>query len=199
MVKKINSGAIVGIAIGVAVVIMAVILLGNSSTGFSRLSASDLSTSSQFQLSYSFGADFYTEMFGVTYNVLQQLVAMSKDNASNIASATNSIVSGVSNGLSQVVRMLAFVILAIGAGIVGLSFSKLFVWVPIDQQNAFAPLMSSPENVPPVASIPVSSPEPEEVKEELPEEIPSETAPSKSEVQDSVEVSTDEEIPPEAE
>ena len=199
MKKQINSGAIVGIAIGIAVIIMAVVLLGNSSAGFSHLSASDLSTSSQFQLSYSFGADFYTEIFGVTYNVLQQLVAMSKDNASNIASATNSIVSGVSNGLSQVVRMLAFVILAIGAGIVGLSFSKLFVWVPSDQRNAFAPLMNSPENVPPVASIPVSSPEPEKVKEELPEEIPSESAPSEGKVQDSVEVSTDEEIPPEAE
>ena len=105
MVKKVNSGAIVGIAIGVAVIILAVVLLGNSSVGFNRLSASDLSTSSQFQLSYSFGADFYTEMFGVTYNVLQQLVAMSKDNAANIASATNSIVSGVSNGLSQIVRI----------------------------------------------------------------------------------------------
>ena len=64
MVKKVNSGAIVGIAIGVAVIILAVVLLGNSSVGFNRLSASDLSTSSQFQLSYSFGADFYTEMFG---------------------------------------------------------------------------------------------------------------------------------------
>jgi hypothetical protein len=201
MVKKVNSGAIVGIAIGVAVIILAVVLLGNSSVGFNRLSASDLSTSSQFQLSYSFGADFYTEMFGVTYNVLQQLVAMSKDNAANIASATNSIVSGVSNGLSQIVRMLAFVILAIGAGVIGLSFSKLFVWIPSDQQNAFAPILSSPENMPSATSAPLSSSEPEkaEAEEELPEECINEPALSKDEEQSSDETGTDEEEPPEAE
>lgn len=201
MVKKVNSGAIVGIAIGIAVIILAVVLLGNSSVGFNRLSASDLSTSSQFQLSYSFGADFYTEMFGVTYNVLQQLVAMSKDNAANIASATNSIVSGVSNGLSQIVRMLAFVILAIGAGVIGLSFSKLFVWIPSDQQNAFAPILSSPENMPSATSAPLSSFEPEkaEAEEELPEESINEPALSKDEEQSSDETGTDEEEPPEAE
>ena len=203
MVKKVNSGAIVGIAIGIAVIILAVVLLGNSSVGFNRLSASDLSTSSQFQLSYSFGADFYTEMFGVTYNVLQQLVAMSKDNAANIASATNSIVSGVSNGLSQILAEMdsSNKVIAIGAGVIGLSFSKLFVWIPSDQQNAFAPILSSPENMPSATSAPLSSSEPEkaEAEEELPEESINEPALSKDEEQSSDETGTDEEEPPEAE
>ena len=121
MVKKTNPGAVVGIVAGIAVIIIAIVMLG----GTVQLSENDLSTSAQFQLSYSFGADFYTEMFGVTYNVLEQLEDMSKDNAANIAKATNTVTNTIT-------RSIAYVVLAIGAGVFGLSFSKLYFWVPSD-------------------------------------------------------------------
>ena len=122
MIKKVNSGAIVGIIAGIAIIVFAITMLSGSNHS---LSASDFSKSSQIQFDYSFGADFYTEMFGVTYNVLQQLEDMSSDNATNIARATNSINQSIS-----------YIIMAIGIGVFGLSFSKLFVWVPSDTQKA---------------------------------------------------------------
>ncbi len=146
MAKKVNIGAIIGIAIGAVIIILAVVMLGeaNRQVTMNILPSSTLSTSSQFQLSYSFGADFYTEMFGVTYKTLQQLIGMSSDNAKNIAAATNTIVSGMQGGMShiskQVSSLLAYVILAIGLATVGLSFGKLFVWVPAGKDPAFAPV-----------------------------------------------------------
>lgn len=139
MTKKVNIGAIIGIVIGIAIIILAVSMMGNTDQriAMDRLSSSSLSTSTQFQLSYSFGADFYTEMFGVTYKTLQQLIGMSSDNAKNIAAATNTIVSGMQDGMnrisSQISSLLAYVILAIGLATTGLSFGKLFVWVPAEK------------------------------------------------------------------
>ena len=137
MSKKVNPGAIVGIIIGIAIIVFSIVLLNNTdhSVKSIQLSTSDMSTSSQFQLSYSFGADFYTEMFGVTYNTLQQLTDMSKDNATNIVKATNTIVTDINNGFSQILRMLSFIVLAVGAGVIGLSCNKLFLWVPSDSTN----------------------------------------------------------------
>ncbi len=120
MEMKTNSGAIVGIVSGVAIIVLAIVML----SGANNLSISALSTSSQFQLSYSFGADFYTEMYGVTYNILKQLGDMSSDNAANIALATNTIT-----------KSLGYTILAIGLGVLGLSFCKLKVWIPKERNN----------------------------------------------------------------
>ena len=129
MIKKVNSGAIVGIIAGIAIIVFAITMLSGSNHS---LSASDFSKSSQLQFDYSFGADFYTEMFGVTYNVLQQLEDMSSDNATNIARATNSI----NQSISSINQSISYIIMAIGIGVFGLSFSKLFVWVPSDTQKA---------------------------------------------------------------
>ena len=115
MVKKTNQGAVVGIISGIVIIILAIVML----CGANNLSSSSMSTSSKFQLSYSFGADFYTEMFGVTYNILEQLGDMSSDNAKNILVATNAIT-----------RSLGFIVLAIGIGVLGLSFCRLNIWVP---------------------------------------------------------------------
>lgn len=128
MIKKTNPGAIVGIVLGVIIIVFGIVMIGtvNNGNSMSTLPSSALSTSSQIQFKYSFGADFYTEMFGVTYNTLQQLVDMSADNARNISSATNTIV----HSMRTVGSLLAYVIMAIGLAAVGLSCSKLFVWIP---------------------------------------------------------------------
>lgn len=138
MVRKLNLGAIVGIIAGIVIIVMAVVFLngGSNSVRTSRLSESDLAKSSQFQISYSFGADFYTEMFGVTYKTLEQLNDMSQDNARNIARSTNTLAASV----DSVVHMLAYLMLAIGIGVVGLSCCKLFLWVPAGSPKpAYAP------------------------------------------------------------
>ena len=147
MEKKTNPGAVVGIVAGIAVIIIAIVLL----TGASQISVNDLATSSQFQLSYSFGADFYTEMFGVTYNVLEQLEDMSNDNAANIAKATNTIT-----------RSIAFVVLAIGVSVFGLSFSKLYFWVPSQPQSGHHIVYPDPEKPqePKPKEMPVNDPDP---------------------------------------
>ena len=118
MVKKTNTGAIAGIISGAVIIILAVVML----TG--AFNPSGLSTSSQFQMKYSFGADFYTEMFGVTYSILEQLENMSSDNAANLAFAINAIT-----------KSLGFVVLAIGIGVLGLSFTKLYVWIPQERNT----------------------------------------------------------------
>ena len=113
MTRKLNPGAIAGIIIGVITIIFAIVMISNAgNVSMSRLSSSDLSKSSQFQMKYSFGADFYTEMFGVTYNALQQLIGMSSDNAANLAAVTNKMVGGMHTGFSAVCNLLAWAVIA---------------------------------------------------------------------------------------
>lgn len=133
MVKKVNAGAIIGIIVGILVIALGVVTLNGAET--KHVSSSDFSKSSQLQFSYSFGADFYTEMFGVTYNTLQQLEDMANDNTYNMAVATNTI----SSGLEKVNQTLAYVILAIGAGILALSFGKLITYIPDISQSTYTP------------------------------------------------------------
>ena len=179
MIKKANPGAVVGIIIGIIIIIFAVVMIGNIDSRIStdRLSSSDLSRSSQIQFKYSFGADFYTEMFGVTYNTLQQLEDMSSDNTANIAAASNAIVSSMRNGMSQTIKqlgsLLAYVIMAIGLATAGLSCSKLFVWVP--GEKAVKDLRDPEFNFRPAPNDGTGTNWAE--PEEQPEETPGETEP----------------------
>lgn len=169
MTRKLNPGAIAGIIIGVIIIIFAIVMISNAgNVSMSRLSSSDLSKSSQFQMKYSFGADFYTEMFSVTYNALQQLQDMSSNDAANIASATNTLVSGMQKGANKLGELVSYVILAIGLATAGLSCTKLFVWLPADSLPAPLPepefnfsRPAEPEVVPA-----------ETTEEEIPEEMP---------------------------
>ena len=179
MIKKVNPGAIVGIILGVIIIVFGIVMIGNVESGISTdyVSSSSLARSSQFQLKYSFGADFYTEMFGVTYNTLQQLEGMSSDNAANIAAASNAVISSMRSGMSQTIRqlgsLLAYVIMAIGLAAVGLSCSKLFVWIPGEKADKGLP---DPEfNFRPVPNYNTNSNWVE--SEEQPEKTPGETEP----------------------
>lgn len=171
MIKKVNPGAIVGIIIGVIIIVFGIVMIGtvNNGDSMSTLPSSSLSTSSQIQFKYSFGADFYTEMFGVTYNTLQQLVDMSADNARNLSSATNTIV----HSMRTVGSLLAYVIMAIGLAVVGLSCSKLFVWIPGEKADKGLP---DPEfNFRPAPNYNTNSNWAE--SDDQPEEAPEETEP----------------------
>ena len=174
MKKQLNVGAVIGVAVGLVIVILALVMLGGvkGSTEMSGLPSTALSTSSSFQMKYSFGADFYTEMFGVTYNALQQLIGMSSDNAANLAAVTNKMVGGMHTGFSAVCNLLAWVLLAIGLGTAGISCSRLFVWLPGQDGPAPGPVKDAVPASLPVQ--PVQAVEPEETPEPIPEEVPEE-------------------------
>ena len=67
---KKKSGAQVALVLGVVIVLLGVILLAVGCNQFANMetASSDFSSSYEYASSYSFGADFYTEMYGVTYD-----------------------------------------------------------------------------------------------------------------------------------
>lgn len=66
---------LVGILVGIAIIIAGVNLTNNA--------PSPVSIDTEYAISYSFGADFYTEMYGVTYDILSQLKNISRGLTSN--------------------------------------------------------------------------------------------------------------------
>lgn len=56
---------LVGVLVGIAIIVAGVDLMNNV--------PSPASIDTEYAISYSFGADFYTEMYGVTYDILSQL------------------------------------------------------------------------------------------------------------------------------
>ena len=179
MTRKLNPGAVAGIIIGVIIIIFAIVMIGNAgNVTMGRVSSSELSKSSQFQMKYSFGADFYTEMFGVTYNALQQLQDMSANDAANTTASTNTIVSGIQKGTNHLGSLIAYVILAIGLATAGLSCTKLFVWLPADSSPAAMPEpvyhCSSPAEPAGDSAEPAEEEIPEEPAEEVIPEEPAE-------------------------
>lgn len=66
---------LVGILVGIAIIIAGVNLMNNV--------PSPVSIDTEYAISYSFGADFYTEMYGVTYDILSQLKNISRGLTSN--------------------------------------------------------------------------------------------------------------------
>lgn len=79
---------LVGILVGVAI-IMAGIGLMNSAP-------SPASIATEYALDDSFGADFYTEMYGVTYDILSQLQNISRGLTSNFGHLLDAIYEVVS-------------------------------------------------------------------------------------------------------
>lgn len=79
---------LVGVLVGIAIIIAGVNLMNNV--------PSPASIDTEYAISYSFGADFYTEMYGVTYDILSQLNNMAsglRGNFGRVLSAMYELVS----------------------------------------------------------------------------------------------------------
>jgi hypothetical protein len=70
----------------------------------------------------SLGADFYTEMFGITYDVLDELGDISSDTARNFTVLNNNLVSGMQN----LYQMVCVLLTALGAGVIALSAARFY-------------------------------------------------------------------------
>lgn len=79
---------LVGVLVGIAIIVAGVDLMNNV--------PSPVSIDTEYAISYSFGADFYTEMYGVTYDILSQLNNMAsglRGNFGRMLSAMYELVS----------------------------------------------------------------------------------------------------------
>lgn len=128
MRKKLNWGALIGLLAGIALLAVGLVKSVGSAKIFSDITTDSSSFSRTFSSAsdYSFGADFYTEMYGITYDVLNQLNGMSAGNTQNLSVLNNNIVSGMKN----VYDIGCLLVMAIGAGIAALSASRLCAYVP---------------------------------------------------------------------
>ena len=68
--KKVNKGAVVGLVIGIIIAVFGVVQYFGADAAFeqSKADSYSFSKSTPYAVKYSFGADFYTEMFGITYD-----------------------------------------------------------------------------------------------------------------------------------
>lgn len=70
-------------------------------------------------------------MFGITYDVLDELGDISSDTARNFTVLNNNLVSGMQN----LYQMVCVLLTALGAGVIALSASKLTVYCPTEGKN----------------------------------------------------------------
>ena len=128
--RRINFGALFTVILGITIVILASVNLKkmNEAMDYLRTTSGSFSKSSQYQSSYSFGADFYTEMFGVTYKALSELNDISTDIAANFSRLNNSLNAEI--GLA--VESLHYLIFAVGIAMVGFGCTHLVSVLSVD-------------------------------------------------------------------
>lgn len=77
---------LVGIVVGIAIIIMGASLCSSAESG--------AYIGTTYAVDYSFGADFYTQMFSVTYDILSQLNSMATGITSNFTRALHALSKG---------------------------------------------------------------------------------------------------------
>lgn len=120
---KKKSGAQVALVLGVVIVLLGGILLAVGCNQFANMetASSDFSSSHEYASSYTFGADFYTEMYGVTYDALNQLNNFSSNTASNFSQLNNHMVQS----MGALYSAACWLIVALGLGLCGIACIKL--------------------------------------------------------------------------
>lgn len=86
MFRKMHVGTLVSFLCGFIVFVLGILAVCGALFG-----SHSYVTSSSYHASYTFGADFYTEMFGVTYEALQQLNEISRDLGTNLRRLTETM------------------------------------------------------------------------------------------------------------
>ncbi len=122
--KKVNKGAVVGLVIGIIIAVFGVVQYFGADAAFEQSKADSYSfnKSTPYAVKYSFGADFYTEMFGITYDVLDELGDISSDTARNFTVLNDNLVSGMQN----LYQMVCVLLTALGAGVIALSAARFY-------------------------------------------------------------------------
>lgn len=166
--KKVNKGAVVGLVIGIIIAVFGVVQYFGADAAFeqSKADSYSFSKSTPYAVKYSFGADFYTEMFGITYDVLDELGDISSDTARNFTVLNNNFVSGMQN----LYQMVCVLLTALGAGIIALSASKLTVYCPAEEKNEKEMQKVTETDAQPSEILQNLTDKPDDCAEQLPEE-----------------------------
>lgn len=179
MKKKLKVGALIALIIGLAIVFVGYTGFSGveKATGSFNVASPSFKHSYNYAASYRFGADFYTEMYGVTHDILSQLNDISSDLESNFKALSDANIRGLSKIFEQIQPISTrlaegvwLLIMAIGAAVAAVALCNLTVTVPADytqllqkmerllEEKAAAPA-SAPAPAP--RAMPESEPAPE--------------------------------------
>lgn len=126
--KEFNVGAIISLLIGVVIVIFGVIIMNQDADISTHSARYDTHLALPYDIiNYSFGADFYTEMYEASNTIVDELDDINKG-LGIVSKGIASVDSGVSNisyatkELADIINYAAGVItIAVGMGVVAVS------------------------------------------------------------------------------
>ena len=119
MHKRISKGAVFGCIIGIALVCVGAYMFLHTPI------TDSICHSSEIALSYSFGADFYTEIYGVTHDILSQLNNMSSDFEANLRI--------IYSGILLIYCAISVLISALGISVFAISLGRVRKYVYDDK------------------------------------------------------------------
>lgn len=118
---KKNPCASIAFLLGILILIIGLCGLISGKSAKDKLKKASFDSSFTYAQSYRFGADFYTEMFGITYKMLDQLNGISSDIKSNFAELNKANVEAA----FRVGARISWLTVALGVALCGISLCHM--------------------------------------------------------------------------